>query len=126
MELARFTFGPPAGEAARAAVERARSMLQAGDTPEFPTFGARADPHLSGFSSTGFAFFPLTIGGKAYVGAVASDGVGWRTGDRTLLAIYAERRGALTPLASYVIDISSGGLTKATASEIRPGPNKAS
>jgi hypothetical protein len=127
MDLARFTYGPPADDAERAAVERAKSTLAADtDTPEFPIFDAQPDPYLSGFSYSGFAFFPLTIGGWSYVGAIGSDGVGWRTGDRTLLAVYRERDGALTPLASYVVDISNGGLTNATVSEIRPKPAKSS
>ena len=90
--------------------------------PGFPTFGATApvgDP-LS-YSYNGFTYFPLTLNGKSYVGALGYDGVGWRESGRTLFAIYAEQQGVLTPLAGFTVDLSNGGLIGAT---VENGPQK--
>jgi hypothetical protein len=124
-ELSIFEFGPGVIQVAREGVERARRTLkELTDTPTFPTFGDDNDTNGGGFSYSGFTFFPLMLGGKAYVGAIGRSGIGWREDNETLLAIYREDGGELTPLASYVVDLSHGAVTKTAVREIRPEPKK--
>lgn len=109
-----FRFGPPPPKAALDAAQRA-TQANGGDTstPDFPSFGALGSADRVDFSYSGFTFFPLTLNGRWYVGAIGYDGVGWRESERTLLAIYSENEGALTPLASYEVDLLNGGLISA-------------
>ena len=109
-----FRFGPPPTTAALAAVERAKTKLPADtSTSEFPTFGEKEGGDPLTFSYNGFAYFPVLLNGKYYVGAIGLDGVGWRESGRALFAVYSENQGNLTPLAGYAVDLSNGGLISA-------------
>ena len=111
---AGFTYGP-ASVAHATAVKAYRSNQDRPTTwtPDFPAFGKdRTDEHPISYG--GFALFPLTLAGRALVGGIGHEGVGWREGDNTLFAVYALKDGALTPLAGFVFKRSLAGL-KSTA-----------
>lgn len=77
-------------------------------TAEFPTFGHPESDGRWGdsFSYVDFALFPVTLNGRHYLGAVGLDGIGWKEGSRTLVALYAAPTPAartLTPLAGFVV-----------------------
>lgn len=99
--------------AAKAAVERASVKLGPGGTADFPNFSREpGDDHPMSYS--GFYLFPIVLAGSAYVGALAHEGVGWREGPNTLLAIYSEKDGDLAPLAGFVFARSLAGLANVT------------
>ncbi len=98
----------------------AYALDHAGGTgvPDFPLFGDKPDPSSpegEGFSYSGLAYFPLTLGGVTYLAAAGHAGVGWRESDTTLLAVYVLQDGALVPKASFAIDRSVAGLNSAKA-----------
>lgn len=80
------------------------------------------------FSYVDFAFFPLILEGQLYLGAVAHNGVAWREGPRTLVAVYeAPQPGQreLIPLAGIAVErISTGlkGTTVARSDTARSAP----
>jgi hypothetical protein len=84
-------------------------------TSPFPTFGYHApnDTWDYSFSYVNFAMLPLMLDGHSYLGAVGHNGVGWREGARTLIAVYAvpspEQRD-LVPLAGFAVDRVPNGL----------------
>jgi hypothetical protein len=84
-------------------------------TSVFPTFGYSA-PNSGwdySFSYVDFALFPLMLDGQLYLGAVGHNGVGWREGSRTLVAVYTapgpDQRDLL-PLAGFAVDRVPNGL----------------
>ena len=109
-----FRFGPPPAKGAFDAVQRLKARAGDMGTPEFPTFDTPRSSDPMTFSYEGFTYFPLSLNGKSYVGALGYDGVGWRQSGRTLFAIYSESQGALKSLAGFAIDLSNGGLISAT------------
>ena len=108
-----FSFG--ASPSTELASEVSKLMDDKGPTttPEFPTFGAKDDPGHP-WSYSDFQFFPLTLDGRPYVGAIGHEGVGWRAGDTTLFAIYEPQGEMLKPLASFVLVRSVAGLKAAS------------
>ena len=104
-------------------------------TSEFPTFGERA-PNAAwdyAFSYVDFALLPLMLDGHLYVGAVGHNGVGWREGTSTLIAVYGvpgpEQRG-LVPLAGVAVERVPTGLKGTVVAEggsvvpARPGDSR--
>jgi hypothetical protein len=117
-----FVFGPPAPKAAQEAALRARLALKTGARQiAFPAFqpGDPGDGPFHIYDDQDL--FPRVIAGRLYVGAIGHGGIGWRTNGPTLLAIFAEADGALTPLAGYSISLSNGGLAKARAEPVPKG-----
>jgi hypothetical protein len=45
--------------------------------------------------------------------------VGWREGDRTLIAVYDEHDGRLTPVASFEVEAVNGGLAETRVERAR-------
>ncbi|MDE2136239.1 MAG: hypothetical protein KGJ68_02285 [Gammaproteobacteria bacterium] len=91
-------------------------------TSVFPTFGYHAanDVWDYSFSYVDFAPFPLMLDGHLYLGAVGHNGVGWREGSRTLIAVY-EAPGPdqhdLIPLAGFAVDRVPDGLKGTVVAE---------
>jgi len=91
-------------------------------TSVFPTFGYHAanDVWDYSFSYVDFALFPLMLDGHLYLGAVGHNGVGWREGSRTLIAVYeapgTEQRD-LIPLAGFAVDRVPNGLKGTVVAE---------
>lgn len=110
-----FVFGPP--EPVRIARQRlidGRSFVK--DTPEFPRFGDKDEtPYGGSFSYSGFQYLPLRLGGRWYVVGIGHEGVGWRETGWTLIAIYDEKDGMLTPKASFEVRSVNAGLDDAHA-----------
>ena len=111
-ETARFTYGPAAPAAVKAAIKPAQGGDT--DTPDFPTFGAKTDDDHP-LSYSGFAYFPLKLGDAWYGAAIAREGVGWRESDDTLLIVYDLTSGWTKPLASFVLPVSVTRLGSARA-----------
>ena len=110
-----FTFGPP--EKALTARQRLiEGQGSAADIPEFPRFGDKDETYSGGsFSYSGFQFTPLRLAGRWYVAAIGHEGVGWRETNRTLIAVYTETDGVLTPKASFEVQAVNAGLSAASA-----------
>jgi hypothetical protein len=106
-----FWYGHKPSDSEFTAIKRFIDPQMLAGTTEFPMFGANDG---LGYSYSGFALFPLTMNGRAYIAAIGHDGVGWRESRNTLLAIYMPNGGKLTPLAGFVIARSIGGLQSAT------------
>lgn len=91
-------------------------------TSVFPTFGYHAanDVWDYSFSYVDFALLPLMLDGHLYLGAVGHNGVGWREGSRTLIAVY-EAPGPdqhdLIPLAGFAVDRVPNGLKGTVVAE---------
>jgi hypothetical protein len=99
-----FRFGPAAPAAVEAAAQR---WAKASDG------GARPDVIPGGLSSSGLEIFPISLNGQWLMAAIGHAGVGWRESRRTLLEVYADQAGALTPKADFVFDAVNDGLAKA-------------
>jgi hypothetical protein len=110
-------------------LKRQQQALYPGGEPQystmasvFPTFGHSAPNGVwdYGFSYVNFVLVPLMLDGKLYLGAVGSNGVGWREGANILFAVYAAP-GAdqqdLVPLAGFVIERRSSGLKGTVVAE---------
>jgi hypothetical protein len=82
-------------------------------SPDWPGFGDKPDRRSMSYS--GLSYFPLTIAKRAYVAAIAHEGVGWRERPTALLIVYSSENGTLAPQASYAIDRKIGGLASASA-----------
>lgn len=105
---AEFSFGAsPGADAVAAALRAKQDLTELTGTAVFPTFGQVVSPDAQdySYSYSGFAYFPLMLGGRAFVAAVGHAGIGWREYNRTLFAVYDT---ALVPLASFVILESRG------------------
>jgi hypothetical protein len=115
----KFTYGPKPPDSVQALIAQAPNA--AGDsfeTPDFPTFGAKAEDHPLSYGE--FAYFPLKLGGAWYGAAIAREGVGWREGDNTLLIIYDLKSAMTKPLASFVLPVSVTRLASAKAVTPKP------
>jgi hypothetical protein len=108
-----FAFGASATPEVRAKA----STLRGQATAEFPTLGA---PDDYAWSYSDFAYFPLVLAGRSYLAAIGHEGVGWREGNKTLLAIYDGRAEPLKPLASFVISRSPTKLAGALVGQPVP------
>ena len=88
----------------------------------FPTFGYSA-PNSGwdySFSYVDFALFPLMLDGQLYLGAAGHNGVGWREGSRTLVAVYTAPvpdQHDLIPLAGFAVDRVPDGLKGTVVAE---------
>ncbi len=108
-----FRFGPAQTAEGMAAVLRAKAHFKSPtDTAEFPIFGAGPDQGHPYYSYVDIQLFPVILGGKTYVGSVGHQGLGWRESKITLVALFAEKDGALTPLAGYVVELRNRGLAR--------------
>jgi hypothetical protein len=81
-------------------------------TADLPTFGAASPQDQHSYGGDSPIFFPLKLGKRWYVGAIGHDGVGWRRSTYTLLTVLADRSGAMTPVASFVVLQSAGRLSR--------------
>jgi hypothetical protein len=107
---AEFSFdASPGADAVAAALRAKQDLRESTGTAVFPTFGFVTPPDAQDYtySYSGFAYFPLMLGGRAYVAAVGHAGIGWREYNRTLFAVYDT---ALVPLAGFVILESRGAM----------------
>lgn len=112
-EVEHFSLGPPPSPELASEVAKLMDDKGPSTTPEFPTFGAKDDPGPP-WSYSDFQFFPLTLDGRPYVGAIGHEGVGCRAGDTTLLAVYEPHGKTLKALASFVLVRSVSGLKAAS------------
>lgn len=103
------------GQEAQAALKRlTENSAFPKDIPEFPRFGDKDQTSYGGsYSYSGFQFLPLRIAGQWRLAAVGHEGVGWRETDRTLIAIFDENGGTLTPKASFEVQAVNAGLIEA-------------
>jgi hypothetical protein len=98
------------------------SVLASALTSEFPTFGTHVpnEGWESSFSDVGFTLFPLMLGERLYLGAVAHNGVGWREGSNFLIAVYeppTTDQAELVPLAGFVVERNPAGLRGTVVAE---------
>jgi hypothetical protein len=108
-----FTFGPPPSLEMKATLKHVVDSLDGSRTLDFPQ-------HLDirgggGFSYSGFAVFSLRVGTRDYIAAIGHEGVGWREGANTLLAIYDTQGEKPVPIAGFVVTRRISGLDSAVA-----------
>ncbi len=80
---------------------------------EFPLIGYKGDANSGWDFSFGedYKVFRINLGVNDYIGVVGYNGVGWRSGDRILFAVYSiTDAGKITPLAGFSIDKIPAGL----------------
>ena len=65
------------------------------------------------FGGNGATPFPLVLNGRSYLALIGHDGVGWRTSNRVLLAIFDPAGDTPKPLAGIVVERTIAALDQA-------------
>jgi hypothetical protein len=110
-----FTFGPPIPDGEK---ERVRTMIELAARVEVvpvPAFGAEKELGQFHESLASADFYPLILGGRAYLVRLGHATLGWRVFSESILVLYTLKEGNLEPVGSAIVQQGRGTLASLRA-----------